>query len=49
MLEEIAEVKEKKRALEAAIKNFKTDIEEYSLKLKKKTIWPYWQNPTPLE
>ena len=48
-LEEIAEVKEKKRALEAAIKNFETDIEEYSLKLKKKTIWPYWQKPTPLE
>ena len=37
-LEEIAEVKEKKRVLEAAIKNFETDSEEYSLQLKKKTI-----------
>ena len=37
-LEEIAEVKEKKRALEAAIKSFETDIEEYSLLLKKKRI-----------
>ena len=40
-LEEIAKVKEKKRALEAAIKSLETDIEEYSLLLKKKRIWPY--------
>ena len=37
-LQEIAKVKEKKRALKAAIKSFETDIEEYSLLLKKKRI-----------
>ena len=34
-IEEIAEVKEKKRALEAAIKSLETDIEEYSIAAKK--------------
>ena len=36
-LEEITEVKEKKRALEAAIKSLKTDIEEYSIAAKKES------------
>ena len=34
-LEEITEAKEKKRALEAAIKSLETDIEEYSIAAKK--------------
>ena len=33
--EEITEAKEKKRALEAAIKSLETDIEEYSIAAKK--------------
>ena len=37
-LEEIAEVKEKKRALEAAIKSFVTDIEEYSIVAEKENL-----------
>ena len=41
--EEIAEVKEKKRALEAAIKSLETDIEEYSIAAERET------KPTPLE
>ena len=34
-LEEVAEVKEKKRALEAAIKSHETDIEQYSIAAEK--------------
>ena len=37
-LEEIAEVKEKKRALETAIKSLETGIEIIVLLLKKKTV-----------
>ena len=34
-LEEVVEVKEKKRALEAAIKSLETDIEQYSIAAEK--------------
>ena len=37
-LEETAEVKEKKRALEAAIKSLETDIEEYSIAAEKENL-----------
>ena len=36
--EEIAEVKEKKRAFEAAIRSHKTDIEEYSIAAEKENL-----------
>ena len=36
-IEEIAEVKEKKRALEAAIQNLETDIEKYSFAAEKES------------
>ena len=48
-LEKIAEVKEKKRALEAAIKSLETDIEEYSVAAEKEHNLTMLTKTTPLE
>ena len=48
-LEEIAKVKEKKRALEAAIKSLETDIEEYSVAAEKEHNLTMLTKTTPLE
>ena len=48
-LEKIAEVKEKKRGLEAAIKSLVTDIEEYSVAAEKEHNLTMLTKTTPLE
>ena len=48
-LEKIAEVKEKKRVLEAAIKSLETDIEEYSVAAEKEHNLIMLTKITPLE
>ena len=47
--EEIAEVKEKKRALEAAIKSLETDIEEYSIAARNENNLTLLTKPTLFE